>query len=70
MEKDQKCCIQASGAKEILNFITSICDIADNFITHLEGVMDEDGNISNITPEVSKWTFENNDIRIEVTSLL
>ena len=30
--------------------------------------MDEDGNISNITPEVSKWTLQSNDIRIEATS--
>ena len=51
--------------------MTPMCDIADNFITHLEGIMDEDGNISDITPEVSKWTFQsNNDLRIEAISLL
>ena len=56
--------------RRVGNFVTPMCDIADNFITHLEGVMEEDGNISNIPPEVPKWMFQSNDIRIEVTSLL
>ena len=56
--------------RRVANFVTPMCDIIDNFITHLEGVMDEDGNISNITPEVSKWTFQSNDIRIEATSCI
>ena len=55
--------IRSSASKQVVprrvgRFVSPMCDIADDFITHLEEIMDEDGNISDIPPEVSKWTFQ------------
>ncbi len=44
--------------RRVRNFVDPMCDIVDDFIGHLEGIMDDQGNIADIPPEVSKWTFQ------------
>ena len=55
--------IRTSASKQVVprrvgNFVSPMCDIADDFIDHLEKVMDEHGDISDMLPEVAKWTFQ------------
>ena len=54
---------RSNAAKQVVprrvgNFVEPLCDIAEEFLSHLETIQDEVGNIQDIAPEMNKWAFQ------------
>ena len=47
--------------RRVGNFVEPLCDIAEEFLSHLETIQDQAGNIQDIAPEMNKWAFQGED---------
>lgn len=55
--------IRSAAAKQVIprrvyNFVEPLAIIAEEFLAHLESILDESGNIQDIRPELHKWAFQ------------
>ncbi len=51
------------AAKQIIprrvgNFVNPLCEVADEFLEHLESLMDDSGTVADVAPEINKWAFQ------------
>ena len=61
--------IRSTASKQVIprrvgNFVEPLSDIADEFLAHLESIKDEFGNVDDIRPELSKWSFQGSKYQV------
>ena len=50
--------------RRVGNFVEPLSDIADEFLAHLESIKDKFGNVDDIRPELSKWSFQGSKYQV------
>ena len=44
--------------RRVANFVEPLCVIAEDFLSHLETLQDESGNVQGVDAELFKWAFQ------------
>jgi cytochrome P450 len=58
---------RSNAAKQVIprrvgNFVEPLSVIAEELLSHLETLQDEEGNVQDLTGEIYKWAFQGEEI--------